>query len=128
MTFPYRQLLNVAKTLATPAKGESFDRSAINRAYYSAYGEASALAHLRGWTWNGKGASHQQLWAFFKSGGNATTIWERSVMKAIGDAGAALKEVRTRADYRPQIVVSSNEAQSVVRQAENLVKRIVGMP
>jgi hypothetical protein len=129
VSFQYSTLLHVARTLQkTPSLGEEFDRSAINRAYYCIYGEARALAMRHGWTWNGKGNSHQQMWNFLKSGGTRRVPWERALMKSIGDAGAALKDIRTSADYKSEVPVTPDDARDHLIRAADLLKRITGAP
>jgi uncharacterized protein (UPF0332 family) len=128
VAFEYRTLIGVARHL-TQQGGERYDRSAVNRAYYSLYGEARALATRRGWEWKrGAGGSHEQVWNFLKRGAGATAPWERALFKAIGDSGAAFKDHRVHADYRPEDPLSSVDAAALLERAEFLLKRIIHVP
>jgi hypothetical protein len=99
VTVSWRLLRQVALTLLESPLTEARLRSSINRSYYAAYGEAKAFASRHGYTWNGKGGSHVQVWNFLRAGKGAASLWETAAWKAIGDAGIALKATRTAADY-----------------------------
>ena len=128
MTFKWRLLQQVAVQLLGLSASEHHTRSAINRAYYAAYGEARNFAEQHGYVWNGKGGSHIQVWQFIRLGKGTSQKWQLAAWRAVGDAGLALKESRTRADYRSAPAPGAQEARQAVAQAQNIINRLHGLP
>lgn len=128
MTFAWRLLQQVALALLQSSPTEARLRSSINRSYYAAYGEARCFASRHGYTWNGKGGSHIQVWNYLKVGKGAASLWEKAVWKAIGEAGIALKATRTAADYEDAPPPTMQDAESALAQANAIIKRLAGLP
>src|SRR5216683_299943 len=115
MTFQWRLLLQVAARLLAPSPGERENRSAINRAYYAAYGEAREYSTTHGLTWRGNRPSHEQA-------------WQGAAAKAIGDLGVDLRTLRTQADYFSASPPSEVDARRAIALAELIVRRLNGLP
>jgi hypothetical protein len=103
-------------------------RSAINRAYYAAYGEAHEYAIAHGLNMHGRGQSHDQIWQFLRRGAGYSQTWEQAAAKAIGDYGIELRTLRVQADYNLPIAPSEYDARRAVRLADDIISRLLGMP
>ena len=66
MTFHWRYLLKVAERLVSDNPEEQQVRSAVNRAYYAALGEAREFAVANGLVMKTGPGSHQQVWNFLR--------------------------------------------------------------
>jgi uncharacterized protein (UPF0332 family) len=128
MSFRWARLQKIAVELSKSATSEAHVRSAINRAYYAAYGEARDFVVARGYSWNRRGASHQRVWNYLKQRTGAKQSWERPAWKAIGDAGDALKQRRMLADYDSDTAPTLAEARHAIAQAASIIKRLSGLP
>jgi hypothetical protein len=129
VTFRWRMLLLVAARLlqdATPE--ERARRSAINRAYYAAYGEAREYSISHGLHMHARGQSHDQVWQFLRRGAGYSQRWEQAATKAIGDYGVELRTMRVQADYNLPSPPSERDAQRAVRLADHIINRILQMP
>jgi hypothetical protein len=76
VTFKWQLLLQVATNLLASSPEEREYRSAINRAYYAAYGEARDYSETHGLVFNGKRPSHEQVWQFLRSGATYSQSWQ----------------------------------------------------
>jgi hypothetical protein len=129
VTFEWRMLLFVAIRLLDPPTAEERGwRSAINRAYYAAYGEAREFAIGRGLNMQSGGQSHDRVWQFLRRGGGYPQVWERAAAKAVGDLGIELRAMRVQADYFRTNSPSEADVQRAVSLANLVVKRILGLP
>ena len=68
------------------------------------------------------------MWNYLRAGKGASSVWEKAAWKAIGDAGIALKATRTAADYEDAAPPTVHEAQSALTQANEMIKRLAGLP
>jgi uncharacterized protein (UPF0332 family) len=127
MSFQWRLLLKVAVRLLDGSPEERHIRSAINRAYYAAFGEARVFAIKKGLALSRRAGSHQQVWNFLRGAG-APTVWEAAVWKAIGDQGLALTADRKLADYDESATITLGDAQRVITIANEIIKRLLSLP
>jgi hypothetical protein len=127
MTFHWRFLLKVAKDLLDGTPGEQQLRSAINRAYYAALGEAREFTIRKGLILRPGAGSHQHIWNFLRSQA-APTSWESAAWKAIGDLGLALTTDRKLADYIAPASIGISDAQRVIKDAYRIVDRLSRLP
>jgi hypothetical protein len=103
--------------------GEAEHRSAINRAYYTAYGEAR-----QGYQMNLRRSSHEQIWQYLRSGGPGRPKWLHAALKAIGDSGISLRAMRVQADYQLNGPPTEQEAKVAVSIAQTIVKKLLSLP
>lgn len=127
MSFQWRLLLKVAVRLLDGSPEERHIRSAINRAYYAAFGEARIFAIRKGLVLSLGAGSHQQVWNFLRKAG-APTPWEAGVWKVIGDQGLALTADRKLADYNESAIITLADAQQVITTSNEIVKRLLSLP
>jgi hypothetical protein len=130
VSFRWRLLLKTGLSLVQQVNAsEAQIRSAMNRAYYAAFGEAREFAERHGYRYiRGKGGSHDQVWNFLRQGHGAKTPWERAAWKAIGDAGIVLKRERITADYFGDPTVTRNETKRMLATAEVIINRLLNLP
>jgi hypothetical protein len=128
MIFQWKALLHVAVNLLISTPAERENRSAINRAYYAALGEAREYSVTHGLTMRRGRPSHDQIWQFLRSGATYSQTWEQAAAKAIGDAGIALRTLRVQADYFLTSPPSEADARQAVQSANSIIKRLQGMP
>jgi hypothetical protein len=121
-------LLVAARLLQGAAPEERERRSAINRAYYAAYGEAREYSIAHGLNMRVRGQSHDQVWQFLRRGAGYSQRWEEAVAKAIGDYGVELRTMRVQADYHLSSSPSEQDAQRAVRLADDIIIRLLRMP
>jgi len=127
MKFQWRFLLKVAESLVSGSPEEQQIRSAVNRAYYAALGEAREFAISKGLVMRPGGAgSHQQIWNFLRQQA-APTTHESAAWKSIGDLGLALTADRKLADYIAPAMIDLNDARRVIVTAYQIVKKIHGL-
>lgn len=129
MNFEWRHLLRIALQLLNGiSSGESEHRSAVNRAYYAAYGEARQYAMRHGYQMNRRQSSHEQIWQYLRSGRSTGPSWLPAVLKAIGDAGISLRAMRVQADYQLNGPPTEAEAKVAVSTAQMIVNRLLSLP
>jgi hypothetical protein len=127
MTFKWRFLLKVAEGLVSDAPEEQQIRSAVNRAYYAALGEAREFAISKGLVMRQGGAgSHQQIWNFLRQQA-APTTHESAAWKSIGDQGLALTADRKLADYIAPAAIDLNDARRVIMISYQIVRKLHGL-
>ena len=86
-------------------------RTAVSRAYYTAYYEALARARREGYVGTPPGfGSHEGLWEWW-------FVSQRPDLE-IADAGRTLKSERVRADYRRRESPTFVRAQAIVADAK----------
>jgi hypothetical protein len=69
-------LLQVAVKLLAPVPEEKESRSAINRAYYAAFGEAHEYSVTHGLNIQNRRSIHEQVWQFLRRGATYSQTWE----------------------------------------------------
>lgn len=127
--FVWGHLLKVAAELVQPpAPTEARIRSATNRAYYAALGEAREFINRHGYVAPKRGGSNQRVWHFLAAGQPALALWEAAAWKAVGDAGLLLMARRVDADYRAATTPTVTDARTAIASAEQIVRRIRGLP
>lgn len=127
MRFSWRFLLRIAVTLLTTNPEEAERRTAINRAYYAALGEAREFAISHGLVMNRRRPSHDQIWQFLRNGGSGIAVHRRAAMKAIGDDGVTLRAMRVQADYKLDQAPTEGEARQASQIADRIVRRLHGL-
>lgn len=113
--FDWDEFLNLAKELEQKSDEASL-RTAISRIYYAVYWKARIKLEKEGFIIKesrGKG-SHEQVWDEYS---NRTGITN----KAIYRSGDELKKNRIKADYKPEITVSSSLVKDSFRLANNIL-------
>lgn len=121
-----RELLGVARLLERAAghpPNEPAGRSAVNRAYYAAFGEASDYAHRIGYSHAGGPGSHNRVWKWIGaySDGNATRDAGR---RAAASQGMFLKARRQKADYRLAARLGRGEATAALKESERIIRTL----
>jgi uncharacterized protein (UPF0332 family) len=127
MTFQWRFLLKVAERLVSDTPEEQQIRSAVNRAYYGALGEAREFALSKGLVMKSGAGSHQQIWNFLRQNA-APTSYESAAWKSIGDLGLALTADRKLADYIAPAAINLDDARRVIMTAYQIVRKLHGLP
>jgi hypothetical protein len=128
VTFKWRMLLGLAVRLLAAVPEERERRSAINRAYYAALGEAREYSVAHGLNMQRRRPSHDQVWQFLRSGAGYSQRWEQAAAKAIGDTGVELRALRVQADYFLAGSPSEADAKRAVALATLIIKRLSGLP
>jgi hypothetical protein len=129
MTFRWRMLLGVAVRLTAGSRpGESEHRTAINRAYYAALGEAREYAERHGLVINRRRSSHEQVWQFLRGSPSGLPAWHRAALKSIGDTGVDLRTLRVQADYHLAPPAPSTDVQRAVGMAKTIIERLHALP
>ena len=126
MTFHWRHLLKVAERLVSDSPEERQIRSAVNRAYYAALGEAREFAISKGLLMKSGAGSHQQIWNFLRQQA-APTPHESAAWKSIGDLGLALTADRKLADYIAPAAINLDDARRVIITAYQIVRKLQGL-
>ena len=124
--FQWRFLLKVAERLVSDNPEEQQIRSAVNRAYYAALGEAREFAVSKGLTMKSGAGSHQQIWNFLRQQA-APTAHESAAWKSIGDLGLALTADRKLADYIAPATIDVDDARRVIITAYQIVRKLQGL-
>lgn len=127
VTFNWRLLLRIAVGMLRVPPEEAEVRTAVNRAYYAALGEAREFALRKGLVINQRRPSHDQIWQFLRSGGSETLLHRRAALKAIGDDGVTLRALRVQADYKLNQPPTESEARTASQIAERIVRRLHGL-
>jgi uncharacterized protein (UPF0332 family) len=123
-----RELIPVAKRLASSASGsEPLGRSAVNRAYYAAFGEAEDYAGSRGFARKPGAGSHDRVWRHLESGIRDRDRGRRAARRAVAAQGLLLKDRRQKADYRRGSRISRTEPHDALREAERIIKALDGL-
>jgi hypothetical protein len=106
----WAEFLAFATRLAT-GDGEAELRSAISRAYYSAYNDARRYVRDKDAMFSGKDDQHWKVWDWFAA--------EPGQAPQVATLGQALRSIRNRADYNVYNPMSNlkYEATTAVRKA-----------
>ncbi|MBX3276441.1 MAG: hypothetical protein KF868_00425 [Acidobacteria bacterium] len=92
MVFDWKEYFSLAEELSQRSD-EAARRSAISRAYYSAFNVARAHAESQGWPIQTSRDSHKVVWDAFRSKG----------FGAVHLNGSRLRDKRRQADYEDNI-------------------------
>lgn len=115
-TFDWEEFLELAETLAGQRGNAAAERSAISRAYYAVFLEASRHYVKQGERLQYSGDDHVKVWEWFK---------HQAPYVQIGVDGERLKRSRRKADYEESFPGLSVEAQNNVKTARNLFDQLV---
>jgi hypothetical protein len=115
----------LAKAVGRPPR-EPFSRSAVNRAYYASFGEATDYAARVGYVPVPGAGSHDKVWRHIGaySDGNTTRDAAR---KAGAGQGLFLKDRRRKADYERGSRLAASDATDAVKEAARIVQTIDGL-
>ena len=128
-SFRWRDLHLIGREQLLPTPAEGNLRTSINRSYYAAYGEAKVFVVAHGYAFQrGAGGSHDQVWQFLRRGVGATAAWQVPVWRALGDAGIALRDMRTNADYFLDRIPAEAHANLALIQSQTIITRLAGLP
>src|SRR5208282_4665971 len=111
MAFDWASYLHVSRALAAQTTDEAALRSAISRAYYAAFGIASARMRADGENVPSTGEAHKAVWAHFESAND-------KFRRKIGADGKRLRWRRRQADYEAAVKISENEVKDSINTAE----------
>lgn len=127
--FRWRDLHRIGRDQLSPTPEEGNLRTSVNRAYYAAFGEAKVFAVAHGYAYQkGSGGSHDQVWQFLRRGVGVSAAWQVPVWRAIGDAGIALRGMRTNADYFLDRVPAESHANLALGQSQVIIAKLAGLP
>ena len=119
MAFDWREFLVLAERLLE-SQSEAACRSAISRAYYSIYNQASERAQRNGCRFDPTldGGMHKKCWGVYRKGPDPNC-------KQLGVDGDRLRESRVRADYKSgEYRRLQEEAAQIVKDAKLLAGRL----
>ncbi len=117
-TFDWEEFLEQAERLVGQKGDVAAARSAISRAYYAVFHEASRQYVKQGERLQLTGDDHTRVWEWFKR--------EKSYAQ-FGVIGQRLKRSRRKADYEESFPGLSTEAQSNVKLARQLFDQLVAL-
>ena len=121
-----RELMKIAELLAKLAgrtPNEPASRSAVSRAYYAAFGEASDYAVRVGYRRTTGAGPHSKVWNYIAShsDGNATRDAAR---RTLAGQGLFLKERRRKADYERTSHLGRNDHVDAVKEARRIIQTL----
>src|SRR5450432_477781 len=118
MTFDWRLYLEFAQALASE-NDEARERSAVSRAYYSAFCIARdwLTEHEKKFTMPNPGESHKIVWDTFDNGPEQVKKW-------IAKEGRKLRNSRNNADYDSEVFGLKEMVQISLKRAEGIVEKI----
>ena len=99
----------------------------MNRSYYAALGEAREFAIKNGLVMIRQKPTHDQVWQYLRNGGSERSLYRRAALKAIGDIGIVLREMRVQADYKLSSPPTEEDARRASTMAARLVQRLHGL-
>lgn len=113
MNFDWSLYLELAKELANRSD-DSAKRSAVSRAYYSAYNTASDFLKANNIAVDTTRGVHERVWnAYIKSA--------KVECQVIGNSGFRLKNARTDADYYPDKKFPEDRVKHHLEEAERVI-------
>jgi len=115
MDFDWRDYLGLAHQLLY-SSDEASQRSAISRAYYAAYGVASARLGYEPPPSDGVGI-HQTMWNEYAMSADRTR-------RSIGQSGNRLRHDRNEADYEIRLPDVRKRAEKAVKLADSLLTHL----
>jgi uncharacterized protein (UPF0332 family) len=119
MSFDWNEYLRLAQHLSGLANNAA-SRSAVSRAYYSAFHAASLSVESNKITTNPRYSRdrHLQIWNIYMDSANKEC-------RRIGNSGQRLKWERQEADYDPDSGFPETRVQHAIAQAQALVAGLV---
>lgn len=116
MMFEWGKFFQLAEELSD-RNGEEYKRTAISRAYYSAFHHAKNFLEKKGLFYNNREMSvHMLVWQRFEKLGRE--------YRKIYIKGDRLKEKRTKADYEKEIDNIDKLTQNALREANDIIEQI----
>jgi len=120
MGFNWAEYLELAERLCK-SNDEASQRSAISRAYYSAFHAANNRALANNYRRSEDGTTHQSLWSYYERNPNEEC-------QRIAIIGKRLLEKRVRADYRDTYARIGEELAEVLINARRCATMIAALP
>jgi uncharacterized protein (UPF0332 family) len=120
-----RELIPVAERLVkghSPTQPNA--RSAVNRAYYAAFGEASEYLRVRHYSPNPKRSQHDAAWNHLQNGIVDGDAQRRAQRRAVADVGFRLKARRHKADYQLASRLADREASVAIKEAKRIINEL----
>jgi uncharacterized protein (UPF0332 family) len=120
MSFDWSTYIDLAKTLNGMTE-DSAQRSAVSRAYYSAFHAASGTLKTNGIQTFPKDdrKSHDKVWNVYKES-------QKRDCRRIGNRGARLMEQRHDADYDAGLAFNPTDVATLITDVESLVTAMQG--
>jgi uncharacterized protein (UPF0332 family) len=116
--FQWTNYLTIAKELSEK-EGEEYKRTAISRAYYSAFHEARSFLQRKGLSYTSRDYVHSFVWGAFSK-------FPKEARK-IAAKGDRLKYKRQRADYDDEIPGLNNLTKAAIQEAEDISEALKKM-
>jgi hypothetical protein len=117
-----RELMALARALAKGRPpSEPAGRTAVNRAYYAAYGEVSDYVGQRGYPGPQNSSPHRATWHYLRDGIADPDLRRRAERRAIADLGIRLRDRRQKADYRLNARLARGEPAVSVDEADRII-------
>ena len=115
--FDWNEYLNLANELAK-RPDEASKRSAVSRAYYSAFHFARAWLENRSVPVPRDGTAHQIVWEEFERIGDETSSQNP---RHVGQQGRRLRDERNRADYKANVPNFVNYVSPALVKARQII-------
>lgn len=112
MDFDWNGYLSLAKELSE-SEEEAKQRTAISRAYYSAY--RLMRDRMTSGSYSGKSNSHAEIWRFAGKSSN---------LKECMSDGFSLKELRQKADYENCMPDLEADCEEAIYLAEEIINKL----
>jgi uncharacterized protein (UPF0332 family) len=113
MSFNWSLYFQLAQQLAALAD-ESAHRTAISRAYYSAYHAVNEHLKANNVATDLQRPSHERVWSVYVKS-------SQTACKQIGNVGFRLRNARVEADYRANKTPSATLLQRSLQDAQNII-------
>jgi uncharacterized protein (UPF0332 family) len=122
MAFDWYNFLELAEELAAREDDEASKRTAISRAYYSAFNVALQRAKLMAWPRPPKPPIHQWCWREYQAAADPAS-------RELGNIGHRMKRKRTQADYEKNDWRRIDEdVLQVIEDARGIPARLAALP
>jgi uncharacterized protein (UPF0332 family) len=124
MPFDWNQYLILAKSLAEANQDEARLRSAVSRAYYSAFKLALIRAEANGYRdrVDETGSSHKLLWDLYGRNRGSADCCELSLI------GPRMKRRRVKADYNSEYARLAEDVRDAISDADKCVELLSRLP
>jgi len=120
MNFDWGLYLQLARELGGRPDDAS-KRTAVSRAYYSAYHAANDFLKANGIATDAARGSHVRVWRVYVKSSKPECV-------RIGVDGLRLKDARVDADYRPDKQFSDSRIQRCLQDSERVINSVPGHP
>ncbi len=114
--FEWQEYLEVAKSLASNPK-EGFQRSAVSRAYYAAFGVARDWLLRQNYILEHNGQDHFLVW-------NKFMTFDNRIYWKISTDGQRLRKNRGKADYDNILTDATTLANDSIKSAEWIIDKL----